>query len=108
MNRGGHDVEGTATHGVAEARLGDDGVEYNLLFTEADGSPLYPADVDEFARLIKPAGLPSITLHGLRHGAATLASGLGRSRGRRCTRRALSGSPRARRRPQWTVQKRTK
>jgi len=61
----------------AKARLGDDWVEEDLLFTEPDGSPLHPADVaDEFARLIKLAGLPPITLHGLRHGAATLALGL--------------------------------
>jgi site-specific recombinase XerD len=50
----------------------------DLLFTESDGSPLHPADVaDEFTRLIKPAGSPPITLHGLRHGAATLALGAG-------------------------------
>ncbi|WP_328644374.1 tyrosine-type recombinase/integrase [Amycolatopsis sp. NBC_00348] len=46
----------------------------DLVFTRPDGSPLHPADVtDEFARLISLAGLPPITLHGLRHGAATLA-----------------------------------
>jgi len=62
----------------AKARLGDDWMEHDLLFTEPDGSPLHPADVaDEFARLIKLAGLPPITLHGLRHGAATLALGAG-------------------------------
>jgi hypothetical protein len=44
--------------------------------TEPHGSPLHPADVaDEFARLIKLAGLPLD--HGLRHGAATLALGAG-------------------------------
>jgi site-specific recombinase XerD len=58
----------------AKARLGDDWVEHDLLFTEPDGSPLHPADVaDEFARLIKLTGLPPITLHG----AATLALGAG-------------------------------
>jgi hypothetical protein len=62
----------------AKARLGDDWVDHDLLFTEPDGSPLHPADVaDEFARLIKLAGLPPITFHGLRHGAATLALGAG-------------------------------
>jgi len=67
----------------AKACLGDDWVEHDWLFTEPDGSPLHPADVvDEFARLIKPAGaIPR----------------------RVCTRIALSGSPRARRRPQRTV-----
>jgi integrase len=55
----------------AKARLGDDWVEHDLLFTEPDGSPLHSADVaDEFARLIKLADLPPITLHGLRHGTA--------------------------------------
>jgi hypothetical protein len=57
-----------------KARLGDDWIENDLVFTRPDGSPLHPADVaDEFARLIKLAGLPPITLHGLRHGAATRA-----------------------------------
>ena len=50
-----------------------------MLFTEPDGSPLHPADVaDEFARLIKLAGLPRI------------GSWLGRSYDGRCTRAALS------------------
>ncbi|GAA3549645.1 tyrosine-type recombinase/integrase [Amycolatopsis ultiminotia] len=62
----------------AKARLGSDWVESDLLFTCPDGRPLHPADVaDEFARLIQKAGLPPITLHGLRHGAATLALGAG-------------------------------
>ncbi len=57
----------------AKTRLGSDWREHDLLFTCPDGSPLHPADVaDEFARLIALAGLPPITLHGLRHGAATL------------------------------------
>jgi hypothetical protein len=49
----------------AKARLGDDGVDHDLLFTEPDGSPLHPADVaDEFARLIKLAGaIPRKVLH---------------------------------------------
>lgn len=57
----------------AKARLGDDWVEHDLLFAEPDGSPVHPAD--EFGGLIKLAGLPLITLHGLRHGAATPALG---------------------------------
>ncbi|WP_220508385.1 tyrosine-type recombinase/integrase [Amycolatopsis dendrobii] len=53
-------------------------MESDLLFTCPDGSPLHPADVgDEFARLIQKAGLPPVTLHVLRHGAATLALGAG-------------------------------
>jgi len=62
----------------SKARLGADWIDTDLLLTQRDGSPLHPADVaDEFARLIKLAGLPPITLHGLRHGAATLALGAG-------------------------------
>jgi integrase len=62
----------------AKARLGDNWVDTDLLFTDPDGSPLHPADVaDEFTRLIKLADLPPITLHGLRHGAATLALAAG-------------------------------
>lgn len=61
-----------------KAALGAEWVESDLLFTEPDGRPLHPADVaDEFARLICAADLPPITLHGLRHGAATLALGAG-------------------------------
>ncbi len=62
----------------AKERLGEDWVESDLCFTEPGGSPLHPADVaDEFARLIKLADLPPVTLHGLRHGAATLALSAG-------------------------------
>ncbi|MEQ0564458.1 hypothetical protein ABJI51_35735 [Amycolatopsis sp. NEAU-NG30] len=43
----------------AKASLGDDWGDHDLLFTEPNGSPRHPADVaDEFARLIKLAGLP--------------------------------------------------
>ncbi|WP_353611805.1 tyrosine-type recombinase/integrase [Streptomyces sp. AA4] len=67
-----------ASQDEAKARLGSDWVESDLLFTCPDGSPLHPADVaDEFARLIREAGLPPITSCGLRHGAATLALGAG-------------------------------
>jgi integrase len=48
------------------------------LFTQPDGGPLHPADVsDAFLELVRRAGLPPITLHGLRHGAATLALAAG-------------------------------
>ncbi|MFJ1761385.1 hypothetical protein ACIOD2_13760 [Amycolatopsis sp. NPDC088138] len=41
----------------AKARLGEDWIENDLVFTRPDGSPLHPADVaDEFARLIALAG----------------------------------------------------
>ncbi|MET9263836.1 site-specific integrase [Amycolatopsis sp. NPDC004079] len=57
----------------AKARLGEDWQDHDLVFTCPDGSPLHPADVsDEFTYLVRAAGLPPITLHGLRHGAATL------------------------------------
>ncbi|UOZ06890.1 tyrosine recombinase XerC [Amycolatopsis sp. WQ 127309] len=67
-----------ALQDAARAKFGDGWPDHDLLFTKPDGSPLHPADVaDEFARLITLAGLPPITLHGLRHGAATLALAAG-------------------------------
>ncbi len=66
-----------ALQDAAKVKFGDGWPDHDLLFTKPDGSPLHPADVaDEFARLIRLAGLPPITLHGLRHGAATLALAL--------------------------------
>jgi hypothetical protein len=63
---------------AAKELLGDDWVDGDLLFTQPDGSPLHPADVsDAFIELVRRAGLPPITLHGLRHGAATLALAAG-------------------------------
>jgi len=48
-------------------------VESGYVFTREDGSRLDPARVtDEFERLAFDAGLPPITLHGLRHGAASI------------------------------------
>jgi integrase len=45
-----------------------------LLFTHVDGRPLSPSTVSRtFDRLVKGAGVPKITLHGLRHTFATLA-----------------------------------
>jgi hypothetical protein len=67
-----------AIQDAAKELLGSDWVDSDLLFTRPDGSPLHPADVsDEFIELIRKAGLPPITLHGLRHGAATLALAAG-------------------------------
>ncbi|OKI34020.1 integrase [Streptomyces sp. CB03578] len=44
-----------------------------LVFTQEDGSWLYPGKVtDLFERLVAASGLPPIRLHDLRHGAATL------------------------------------
>lgn len=46
----------------------------DLLFTDPTGLPLHPVRLSrQFARMIARAGLPPIRLHGLRHGAATLA-----------------------------------
>jgi integrase len=53
---------------------GSDWHDNDLLFTGPTGLPLHPAKLsDQFARMIHRAGLPPIRLHGLRHGAATLA-----------------------------------
>lgn len=50
------------------------------MFTHGDGAPYHPAQVSaRFARLAFYEGLPPIRLHGLRHGAATLALAAGRS-----------------------------
>lgn len=48
------------------------------VFTQADGTPYHPAHVtDTFEHIAFEAGLPPIRLHGLRHGAATLARAAG-------------------------------
>lgn len=48
-------------------------IETGLVFTQEDGSWLHPGKVtDLFERLAAASGLPSIRLHDLRHGAATL------------------------------------
>ena len=49
-----------------------------LVFTRQDGSGWHPGQVsDWFCRIVKAAELPPITLHGLRHGAASLALAAG-------------------------------
>jgi len=49
-----------------------------LVFTREDGSPLHPGTVsNRFRRLAFEAGLPPISLHSLRHGAATYALAAG-------------------------------
>jgi integrase len=49
-----------------------------LAFTRKDGTGWHPAQVSEwFLRTSRAAGLPPITLHGLRHGAASLALAAG-------------------------------
>ena len=49
-----------------------------LVFTQPDGSGWHPGQVTRwFNRIAKAAGLPPIHLHGLRHGAASLALAAG-------------------------------
>ncbi|WP_160050600.1 MULTISPECIES: site-specific integrase [unclassified Nocardiopsis] len=63
-----------------EARLqtGAGWVDSGLVFTREDGSGWHPGQVsDWFLRVARAAGLPPITLHGLRHGAASLALAAG-------------------------------
>jgi integrase len=53
--------------------------DHGLVFCHEDGTPLYPNWVTErFERLATDAGLPRLTLHGLRHSYATagLAAGV--------------------------------
>lgn len=53
--------------------LGTPGAD-DLVFTALDGSPLHPMRFSErFGRLVRSAGLPRLSLHGLRHTHATLA-----------------------------------
>jgi integrase len=49
-----------------------------LVFTREDGQVLHPEHVTKrFARLVRDAGLPPITLHGVRHSYATAALAAG-------------------------------
>jgi integrase len=53
-------------------------VDTGLVFTREDGQVLHPEHVTKrFARLVRDAGLPPITLHGVRHSYATAALGAG-------------------------------
>ena len=52
--------------------------ETGLVFTREDGQVLHPEHVTKrFARLVRDAGLPTITLHGVRHSYATAALAAG-------------------------------
>jgi integrase len=47
---------------------------FDLVFAHVDGCPLSPSTVSRtFDRLVRTAGVPKITFHGLRHTFATLA-----------------------------------
>ncbi len=48
--------------------------DHGLLFCWADGRPIYPETItDQFNRLVDRAGLPAITLHGVRHTYTTMS-----------------------------------
>jgi integrase len=55
------------------------GNDVGLVFTQPDGTPLYPQTITaSFKRLSIEIGLPTIGVHGLRHSSATMmiSSGL--------------------------------
>jgi integrase len=53
-------------------------VDTSLVFTREDGQVLHPEHVTKrFARLVRDAGLPPITLHGVRNSSATAALAAG-------------------------------
>jgi integrase len=55
-------------------------IEGGYVFTFPDGRPLSPDRLTRlFAKLVRAAGLPPVTIHGLRHGAATMALAAGAS-----------------------------
>lgn len=54
--------------------MGEGYAEQDLVFAEADGTPIHPSRLDrEFKRLTRQAGLPEIRFHDLRHSYATVA-----------------------------------
>ena len=66
-------------HGVSGQQIenqldyGDLWTNTGYVFTQPDGIPVVPDRVtQDFARLVREAGLPHLTLHGLRHAHATL------------------------------------
>jgi integrase len=53
--------------------LGDRYRDHDLVFCQANGTPLHPSDVrKDFNRVLRKAGLPRIRFHDMRHTAATL------------------------------------
>jgi hypothetical protein len=68
-------------HQEAQRSRSQDGALWpwaDLVFTRADGRPLRPEYITRhFQRLARDGGLPPIRLHGLRHGAASLALAAG-------------------------------
>ncbi|MET9794169.1 tyrosine-type recombinase/integrase [Nocardiopsis alba] len=62
----------------ARLQAGPEWADSGLVFTRQDGQGWHPSHVsDWFARIARAAGLPPITLHGLRHGAASMALAAG-------------------------------
>ena len=58
----------------ARLKAGEGQSDSGLVFTRQDGTGWHPSHVsDRFARIARAAGLPPITLYGLRHGAASMA-----------------------------------
>ena len=63
---------------VEREAAGQRWVETGYVFTFGDGRPLSPDRLTRiFAALVRSSGLPPVTLHGLRHGAATMALAAG-------------------------------
>ena len=70
-------VEVLRTHRTRQAderrAIGPGYLDLDLVFAHVDGRPLNPATVSRaFDGLVKEAGVPKLTLHGLRHTFATL------------------------------------
>ncbi|MGH8901312.1 MAG: tyrosine-type recombinase/integrase [Egibacteraceae bacterium] len=58
---------------VERERLGPGYTDHGLAFCHEDGQPLHPDSATKrFARLCRDTGLPTLTLHGLRHTHATM------------------------------------
>jgi integrase len=58
--------------------IGELWLDTNYVFTRANGRPVEPDKVSlDFAIIVRKAGLPHLTLHGLRHAHATLALSAG-------------------------------
>jgi integrase len=57
-----------ATQAAAKLALGPDWTDSDRVFVREDGRPIHPEVVSKrFLKLVERAGLPRITLHGLRH-----------------------------------------
>lgn len=62
----------------ARTEAGSAWIETGLVFVQADGSPWHPDYVTRRSgQLAHPAGLPPVTIHALRHGAAIFALAAG-------------------------------